>query len=118
MFFSILQDRLADLLDEKEKTFVHRLRIAKLFRSFSLNGDLDSAMKLLSDADEVAQKDEKRRNYALNKGAREGKDESDANADEAWTLALKLEKGAVKLSSAGEELHFRRKKAEKGEYRL
>lgn len=111
-----LKDRLADLLDEKEKQFVHRLKMAKLFRAFSLNGDLDSALKLLTDADEVTQKDEKRRNYALNKGERKERDESDHNADEAWTLALKLEKSAAKLSGGGQEVAFRRKKSV--EYRL
>ena len=112
----ILKDRLADLLDEKEKQFVHRLKMAKLFRSFSLNGDLDSALKLLTDADEVTTKDEKRRNYALNIGERKERDESDTNADEAWTLALKLEKSATKLSGGGQEVAFRRKKSV--DYRL
>lgn len=112
----LLKDRLADLLDEKEKTFVHRLRIAKLFRTFSLNGDLDSALKLIADADEVSAKDEKRRHYALNIGERTDKDESDINADEAWTLALKIEKSCMRLSTTAEEPSLRRKK--NGEYRL
>jgi hypothetical protein len=107
----VLKDRLADLLDEKEKTFVHRMKIAKLFRSFSMTGDLDAGLKLLIDADEVNMKDEKRRNYALNIGEREERDESDSKADEAWTLVLKLEKSAQKLST-GEELKYRRRKSE------
>lgn len=107
----VLKDRLADLLDEKEKTFVHRLKIAKLFRSFSMTGDLDSGLKLLTDAEECNMKDEKRRNYALNLGERQERDESDSKADEAWTLVLKLEKSAQRLSS-GEELKYRRRKSE------
>ena len=107
----VLKDRLADLLDEKEKTFVHRLKIAKLFRSFSMTGDLDSGLKLLTDAEECNMKDEKRRNYALNLGERKERDESDCKAEEAWALALKLEKSAQRLSS-GEELKYRRRKSE------
>ena len=110
----VLKDRLADLLDEKERSFNHRLKMSKLFRSFSMTGDLDSGLLLLSDADEVSLKDERRRNYALNMGDRKERDESDTKADEAWTLALRLEKSAKKLSS-GEELKLRKRK---NEYKL
>lgn len=110
----VLKDRLADLLDEKERSFNHRLKMSKLFRSFSMTGDLDSGLMLLSDADEVGLRDERRRNYALNMGDRNERDESDTKADEAWTLALRLEKCAKKLSS-GEELKLRKRK---NEYKL
>ena len=110
----VLKDRLADLLDEKERSFNHRLKMSKLFRSFSMTGDLDTGLLLLSEADEVSMKDERRRNYALNTGDKKDRDESDTKAEEAWTLALRLEKSAKKLSS-GEELKLRRRK---NEYKL
>jgi hypothetical protein len=107
----VLKDRLADLLDEKERIFNHRLKMSKLFRSFLSTGDLDAGLLLLADADEVTVKDEKRRNYALNMGDRKDRDESDTRADEAWTLALRLEKSAKKLST-GDEVKLRRKVTE------
>jgi hypothetical protein len=107
----VLKDRLADLLDEKERIFNHRLKMSKLFRSFLSTGDLDSGLLLLADADEVTVKDEKRRNYALNMGDRKDRDESDTRADEAWTLALRLEKSAKKLST-GDEVKLRKKVTE------
>lgn len=107
----VLKDRLADLLDEKERIFNHRLKMSKLFRSYLSTGDLDSGLLLLADADEVAVKDEKRRNYALNMGDRKDRDESDTRADEAWTLALRLEKSAKKLST-GDEVKLRKKVTE------
>ena len=111
----VLKDRLADLLDEKERSFSHRLKMSKLFKSFSMTGDLDSGLLLLTDADEVSMKDERRRNYALNMGGdKKERDESDTKAEEAWTLALRLEKSAKKLSS-GEELKLRKRK---NEYKL
>ena len=107
----VLKDRLADLLDEKERIFNHRLKMSTLFRSFLSTGDLDSGLLLLADADEVTVKDEKRRNYALNMGDRKDRDESDTRADEAWTLALRLEKSAKKLST-GDEVKLRKKVTE------
>lgn len=107
----VLKDRLADLLDEKERIFNHRLKMSKLFRSFLSTGDLDSGLLLLADADEVTVKDEIRRNYALNMGDRKDRDESDTRADEAWTLALRLEKSAKKLST-GDEVKLRKKVTE------
>ena len=79
-----------------------------------MTGDLDTGLLLLSEADEVSMKDERRRNYALNTGDKKDRDESDTKAEEAWTLALRLEKSAKKLSS-GEELKLRRRK---NEYKL
>lgn len=52
-----LRENLADILDEREKMRDDRKRIAKVFTSFALDGDLDSGLKLLSFTSEVDEKE-------------------------------------------------------------
>jgi hypothetical protein len=114
----VLRECIADLLDDREKNTSDRAKVAKLFKSFALDGDLDAGLRLLSDADEVAKKVESLKKHGTSD---EDLDPMEIAAEDAWYLVQKLEKGTMKLlkaggdagSNAAEEVEFLRKSHKK-----
>jgi hypothetical protein len=92
-----LKECLADLLDDREKTYLNRSVMARSFKQFTMDGDLDAGLSLLADAEEVILIEEKKKSN----GNKKPKDESELLVNEAWMLAQTLQKSAMQLLKAG-----------------
>jgi hypothetical protein len=116
-----LRECISDLLDDRDKTGSDRSKMAKLFKSFALDGDLDAGLKLLTDADDVIKKVDHQKQQQQQAENADEIDQAEAAAEDAWYLVQKLEKGTMKLlkaggdvaSNAADELEYLRKAQKK-----
>lgn len=100
-----LKECVSEILDEREKVATYRVKMAKSFKQFVMEGDLDAGLRLLVDADEVHAKQAKKLEaLAASQEGDEVADEKDSfelAADDAWIIANKLERGTIKLLRQG-----------------
>jgi hypothetical protein len=84
-----LKECLSDVLDDRERLNSERKKFGTMFKAFSLMGDLDSGLKLLSFIEE----------------SENGSDQDalDHTADESWYLCQKIEKNAINMLKSNEE---------------
>jgi len=93
-----LKECVSEILDEREKVATHRVKMAKSFKAFVLEGDLDAGLRLLADSDEVQAKHAKKlQALAASQGGGADADDGDAEkdpfelaADDAWIIANKV----------------------------
>ena len=97
-----LRECLSDLLEDRDRMQADRLRVARAFSTFVLNGDLDAGLKLLTHADKTEAREKRRQMNANNAGSGDndggGVDPMEVAADEAWHLSQKLEKMAMRFA--------------------
>ena len=103
-----LRENIADIMDERDHLHEDRRRLAKTFKSFALDGDLDSGLKLWDFTEDVETKE---------KNKDQNKDRMDRTMEEAWSLCQKVEKGmskAAKEDSADnqEEIEYYKRQQE------
>ena len=86
-----------EILDEREKVATHRVKMAKSFKAFVLEGDLDAGLRLLADSDDVQAKHAKKLHaLAASQGGADAedadveKDPFELAADDAWIIANKV----------------------------
>ena len=103
-----MRECLSDILDDRERLLAEQEKMARTFTSFALNGDLDAGLKLMVHADQVSYLNrdnvnstspKKKTNKMLEKERL--REMVDTAADDAWYLAQKIEKHAVKLAKGG-----------------
>ena len=91
-----LKECVSDLLDEREAFTSERLKMAGIFKSFALDGDLDAGMTLLDQMSKIA---EKEKNKSSNKVAEDDDDYMEVVAEDTWHLVNKIEKGIQRLKA-------------------
>jgi hypothetical protein len=91
-----LKECVSDLLDEREALTSERLKIAGIFKSFALDGDLDAGMSLLEQMSKISEKEKSKSN---NKGTEDDDDYMEVVAEDTWHLVNKIEKGIQKLKT-------------------
>ena len=85
-----LRENFVDIMDERDHLHEDRKRLAKIFKSFALDGDLDAGLKLWEFTEDVETKE---------KSKDQNKDRMDRTVEEAWTLCQKVEKGMSKAAT-------------------
>lgn len=91
-----LRDLVGDVLDAKLKAKKHHVKLAKQFHAFTMDGDLDAGLTIMTEMEEMLAKAKK-------------ENEDDDNRDEeldlyedALALSKRLEKGLNKVLKAGD----------------
>jgi hypothetical protein len=89
-----------DVMDDRDRAKKEGLRVADMYTSFALDGDLDQGLQLMDYYAEVRQK----AHSSSGKNDNEDEDKADLAADDAMYLSQKLEKSLVKILRSGSEL--------------
>ena len=93
------------MLDERERNKNQTANLAKMFRAFTLDGDLDEGLSLQDYFDKASSGSST--NGSVNNVNKNGDSDmqhkADATADESWYLVQKIEKSLVRLLRNGLE---------------
>ena len=88
-----LRENFVDIMDERDTLHEDRKKLAKTFKLFAFDGDLDAGLKLCDFTEEVEAKEKSKDQF---------KDKMDRTVEEAWTLCQKVEKGMSKAATKDE----------------
>ena len=91
-----LKECISDLLDEREALTSDRLKMAGIFKSFALDGDLDAGMSLLESMNKLS---EKAKDKSNNKGVEDDDDYMEVVAEDTWHLVNRIEKGLQRIKT-------------------
>jgi len=90
-----LKECMQELLEERDKTVVDRIKMARAYHAFTMEGNLDAAFTLSKQMDEVIALDESSKTSKY----RDEPEPQNATAAEAWHLITRLEKTLSKMSA-------------------
>ena len=90
-----LKECMQELLEERDKTAADRIKMARAYHAFTMEGNLDAAFTLSKQMDEVIALDESSKTSKY----RDEPEPQNATAAEAWHLVTRLEKTLSKMSS-------------------
>lgn len=101
-----LREALGDVLDDRERSKTQTASLARMFQSFTLDGDLDEGLNLQDFFEKNvnttnSSSGSSNNNGKSNKNGQSETVKADAAADEAWYLAQKMEKSLVRLLRSG-----------------